>query len=191
MSSHRVALLAFKLLGLWLMAQAALGAASMPWIWHSSPDGTERWTAALLALPWLVSLGIGVPVWFSADWFAARVFPGGQADAEINGNLRTEPLFAVGVAIIGLLLLVEGIPSLASALYLFSRTLQAGVLGPDESRERLLWDAQGKASALAGVTRVLLGCVLLAGPARLGAAVARVRKEFGGSLLNEETHDKK
>ena len=186
MSSHRVAFLAFKLLGLWLIASAVMGAATMPYIWQTSPSEARGGTAAFLSLPWLVALGIGLSVWFSADWFASRVFPGANVDEGATTALRTEPMFAVGAAIIGLFLLAEGIPALASALYFFGRSLESGVLGPDESRQRLLWDVEGKANALAGITRVVLGLALLAGPAKWAAAVSRISQGFGGSLLEEE-----
>ena len=189
MNSHRVAYLAFKLMGFWLLAQAVVGVASMPYIWQSSPDESKGATAAFLSLPWLVSLGIGVPVWLSADWFAARVFPGTKLEAEVTPTLRAAPVFAVGAALIGLQLLTQGLPSLVSASYLFGRSLEVGVLGPDEVRQRLLWDVQGKASALEGATRVVLGLALLAGPARLSNLALRVRREFGGSLLEEKSDE--
>jgi hypothetical protein len=186
MSSHKMALLAFKLLAVGLLAYAVIGAACMPQIWHSSPSDARRETAAVLALPWLASLGLGVAFWFGAAWFASRVFPGGMVEEDAVVNLRAEPVFAVGVSIIGVFLLVEGIPSLASAAYFFGRSLEVAGLGADESYQRLLWDEEGKASTLAGVTRVLLGLLLLAGPARLGALVSRVRREFRGSPLEED-----
>jgi hypothetical protein len=186
MSSHRVALVAFKLLAVGLLAYAVIGAACMPQIWHTSPSDARDETAAFLALPWLASLGLGVALWFGAGWFASRVFPAGRVDEDAVVSLRTEPVFAVGVSIIGVFLLVQGIPSLASAAYFFGRSLEAGGVGPDESYQRLLWDEEGKATAVAGVTRVLLGLLLLAGPARLAAVASRVRKEFGGSLIEED-----
>lgn len=189
MNSHRVAYLAFKLMGLWLLAQAVVGIGSMPYIWQSSLDESKSTTAAFLSLPWLVSLGIGVPVWLSADWFAARVFPGTKREADVTPTLRAAPVFAVGAALIGLQLLTQGIPSLVSASYFFGRSLEVGVLGPDEVRQRLLWDAQGKASALEGATRVVHGLALLAGPARLSDLALRVRREFGGSLLEKKSDE--
>jgi hypothetical protein len=191
MNSHRVAYLSFKLLGLWLLVQAAVGAASMPYIWQSSPNEAKGATAAMLSLPWLVSLGIGAPVWFSADWFAAHVFPGARADSDAARTLRVEPVFAVGTALIGLLLLSQGFPSLASAAYLFGRSLEVGVLGPDETRRQLLWDVQAKASALEGVIRVGLGAALLAGPARFATLVSRLRRDFSGSLVDDPSNDRR
>jgi hypothetical protein len=119
------------------------------------------------------------------------VFPGARGESDSTQTLRAEPIIAVGTALIGLLLLTEGIPSLASAAYFFGRSLEVGALGPDETRQRLLWDVQAKASAIEGLTRVALGLALLAGPARLAALASRVRRDFSGSLVQEKSNGRR
>jgi len=190
MSNRDVAFLAFKLLGLWLVASAITGAAGLPYVWQSTPAELRGGTLAVLFLPSLVALGLGLPLWLSADWFAGRVFDGGDASPEVRQRPQWKPMFALGASLIGLCLLTEGVPALSSAIYLFGRSLQTGVLGADEARERLLWDASAKANALGGVVRSLIGLALLAGPARLAAAVARIRREFSGPLVEDEEQRK-
>jgi hypothetical protein len=74
-TNRGLALLAFKLLGLWLIANAAIGVAAIPYFWQPQFEGVRTMTILATVLPALVSVGIGVPVWLSADWFAARIFP--------------------------------------------------------------------------------------------------------------------
>ena len=155
----------------------------MPYLWHTSAEEVGGMTVALMFLPSVAAVGVGVPLWFSAEWFAARIFPSGGPQAQ--GPLRGDAVFALGASIIGLLLVCEGVPAISSAVYLFGKSLESGVLGPDEARQRLLWDASAKASTLGG-TRLVVGAALLAGPARLSSMFARVRKEFAGSLLDED-----
>jgi hypothetical protein len=138
-------------------------------------------------LPSLVALGVGIPLWFSADWFAHRIFPSSEfSDAGGVRRLRVEPLFALATSVLGLFLVADCLPGLAGSLYLFSESRQTGILGPDMERQRLLWDASAKANALAGVVRLFIGLALLAGPARLSAVTSRLRRELQGSL--EEEH---
>jgi hypothetical protein len=186
MSNRDAALLGFKLLGLWLLSSAIIGVASMPYVWQSSPDGLRGFSVATLFLPSLVALGVGIPVWLSADSFARHVFPDAAvAPTSVARGAEYQTMFGLGAALIGLLLLTEGVPAIASAAYLFTRSLQTGVLGADPDRRSLLWDASAKANAVAGLTRLLLGLALLAGPARLSAALNRVRREFRTSLVEE------
>jgi hypothetical protein len=136
-----------------------------------------------MALPALVSLTIAAPVWFSADWFAARVFPAEAAVA--SAGLRSEPLFALGLALIGVFLLCEGIPVLASGLSLFLQSRQSGILGPDLERQQMIWHAGAKANTIAAACRVALGAACVAGPARLGALFGRVNRELQGTLVED------
>ena len=190
MSNRDVAFLSFKLLGLWLIASAITGAAGLPYVWQSTPAELRGGTLAVLFLPSLVALGLGLPLWLSADWFAGRVFARGYASLEARQRPQWQPLFALGASLIGLCLLTEGVPALSSAIYLFGRSLQTGVLGPDEARERLVWDASAKANALGGVVRFLIGLALLAGPARLAATVAGIGREFSAPLVEDEDQGK-
>jgi len=97
-TNRDVAHLAFKLLGLWLIANAAIGIAGIPYYWEPQFDGVRRLTVFFTVLPVLVAVGIGVPVWFSADWFASRVFPAESEPTSLE-RLRGQSLVAVASCI--------------------------------------------------------------------------------------------
>ena len=101
MSNRDVAFLSFKLLGLWLIASAITGAAGLPYVWQSTPAELRGGTLAVLFLPSLVALGLGLPLWLSADWFAGRVFARGYASLEARQRPQWQPLFALGASLIG------------------------------------------------------------------------------------------
>lgn len=187
MTNHGVARLAFKLVGLWLMASTAIGVAGIPYYWSSGFEKADRMTVFFSLLPALVAVGIGVPVWFSADWFAARVFPDESPTPLSLDRLRGEPLFALALSILGVLFVCEALPALVNGIALFVQGREAGssILGTDVDRQRLVWSAAAKAAVSAGLARLLIGLGLLAGPARLSAAVARMRKELRGSLVDD------
>jgi hypothetical protein len=185
-TNRDVALLAFKLLGLWLIANAAIGIAGLPYYWEPQFDGIRRMTVFFTLLPVLVSVGIGVPVWFSADWFAARVFPAESQPTSLD-RLRGQPLLAVASSILGLLFIGEALPVVVNGVALFtqSRFADSSILGADVDQQRLIWSAAAKANVTAGVARLLVGVVLLAGPVRLSAALIRVRTELAGTLEDD------
>ena len=185
MTNRDAAKLGFRLLGLWFMANAVVAVAGLPYYWDPRWDEVRTITVFTTLLPALVAMGIGVPVWFSAEWFAARTFPDtGGAEA---GRLRGEPQFALALAIIGVLFVCESLPILVNgvALFIQSRSLGASVLGPSPELRSQLWHAGAKAGVVAGVARLLIGCALIAGPGNLSRAVAKVRREFASNLTEE------
>ncbi|HLA77382.1 MAG TPA: hypothetical protein VJU18_07380 [Vicinamibacteria bacterium] len=186
MTNRDVALLAFRLLGLWLVANAAIGVAGLPYYWEPQFEAVRGMTVFFTLLPLLVAVGIGVPVWFSADWFAARIFPN-QSQPTALDRLRGEPLVALALSVIGVLLLCEALPVVVNGTALFtqSRFVGSSILGPDVDQQRLIWSAAAKANVTAGIARLLIGLALVAGPARLGTALARVRKELTGTLADD------
>lgn len=192
MTNRDVALLAFKLLGLWLIASAAIGVAGLPYYWEPQFEGI-RSTAVLFALlPVLVRVGIGVLIWFSADWFAARIFPDESPQPTSFDALRGEPLFALALSIFGVFFVCDALPMVVYGIALFTQSLSAGsslLAGSEVEQQRLIWNATAKADVTAAVARLLIGLALLAGPARLGAALARIRKEFTGTGADDGTAD--
>ena len=186
MTNRDVALLAFKLLGFWLIANTAIGAAQIPYFWEPQFEAVRHITVFFTVLPLLVAVGIGVPVWFSADWFAARIFPDASPATRLD-QLRGEPLVAVALSVLGVLFVGEALPVLVNGVALFtqSRFIGSSILGPDVDQRTLLWSAAAKANVAAGVARLLIGLALLAGPARLAAALSRIRRELAGSLEDE------
>jgi hypothetical protein len=188
MTNKESAFLAFKLLGLWLIASAVIGMASTPYIWQSTPEVPRGWTTIFFLLPSLVALGVGVPVWLSADWFADHVFPGTRASPA--GSLRADVLFSVCVSVVGLFLLAEATPTVASGVFLWAHSLQSGILGLDVEQANQIWSAAAKATTVAAIVKLLIGGAFLAGPGRVTAAVARVRKEFRGSLVDAASDER-
>jgi hypothetical protein len=189
MTNRDVALLAFKVVGLWLVATAALSVAGIPcWWWDPSLEEVRATTVLFTLLPAVVAVGIGVPVWFGADWLAARIFPAASPAPTRQDRPRAEPLFALALSTIGVLFICEAVPTLVNAVALFgqSRHLGRTVLGDDIDQQRLLWNETAKANATAGVARLVIGIALLAGPARLSALSARARQELRGTLTTDE-----
>jgi hypothetical protein len=191
-TNRDIARLAFKLLGLWLIANAAIAVAGLPYYWEPQFEDVRAMTVFATLLPVLVAVGIGVPVWFSADWFAARIFPDAPAAPTSLDRLRGEPLVALALSVIGVLFVCESLPEVVNGIALFtqSRLTTSTVLGPDVDQQRLIWSAAAKANVIAAIARFLIGCALLAGPARVSAVLTRIRKELTGSLADEAASEK-
>lgn len=187
MTNRDAARLAFKLFGLWLMANAAMGVAAIPCYWDSRFEEARALTLFVTLLPVLVAVGIGIPVWFSADWFADRLFPLAGQDLQQRDRLRSEPLLALAMSVLGLLFVCEALPVLVngSALFWQSRRGGSSLLGPDIEQQELIWGAAARAAFAGGVARLLIGIGLLAGPARLASIMARLRKDLRGSLAED------
>jgi hypothetical protein len=188
MTNRGVALLGFKVLGLWLMASAAIMASGIPYYWEEPQFRDVRGITIYFVLaPALVAMGIGVPIWFSAEWFAGRLFPDESTERPSLGPLRTEPLFALALSIIGVLFVCEALPAAVNALSLFlqSRSIGSSAIGPDLDQRYILWNAATKANVTAAVARLLIGLGLLAGPTRLTAAYLRIRKELSSTIEDE------
>jgi hypothetical protein len=102
-------------------------------------------------------------------------------------------LVALASSIVGLLFICEALPIVVNGIALFtqSRVAGASILGPDVEHQRLIWSAAAKANVAAGIARLLIGVALIAGPSRLGAAVARIRKELTGTLGDEAASDQR
>ncbi len=188
MTNRDAARLAFKLFGLWLMTNAAMGVAAIPCYWDSRFEDARAITLFVTLLPVLVAVGIGIPVWFSADWFADRIFPLAGQDPQERDRLRAEPLLALAMSVLGLLFVCEALPVLVngSALFWQSRRGGSSLLGPDIEQQELIWSAAAKAAFAGGIARLLIGVGLLAGPARLASVMARLRKDLRGSLAEDE-----
>jgi hypothetical protein len=189
-TNRDVALLAFRLLGLWLVATAAIGVAGLPYYWEPQFDAVRGMTMFFTVLPLLVAVGIGVPIWLSAEWFAGQVFPDELQPTALD-RLRGEPLVALALSIIGLLFVCEALPVVVNGIALFTQSRFAGasILGPDPDQQKLIWSAAAKANVTAGIARFLIGLALVAGPTRLATAVARIRKELTGTLEEEAARE--
>lgn len=192
MTNRGVALLAFKLCGLWLIANAAISVASIPYYWEPQFEGVRTMTVLSTLLPAVVAVGIGVPVWFSAERFADRIFPPGSQEGPPTDRLRGEPLFALALSILGVFFVADSVPGIVNAIALFSDSRLAGasVFGPDADQQRLIWSSAAKANSMAAIARFMIGVALVAGPAKLAAVAARVRKELAGTLEDDGNAEK-
>jgi hypothetical protein len=192
MTNRDAAVLAFRLLGLWLIASALIGLASVPYIWDTTPAEARRLTIGAMFLPSLVTLGVGVPVWFCAEWFASRTFATTSAEPLGLDRVTGQTLLAAALAIMGIFFIADGIPALVNgaALFVQSYTSTGSILGRDVEQQRLLWSAAAKANTAAGVARLMIGLALLAGPAKLTAALTTIRRELRGTLEDEESSEK-
>ena len=199
MNGRHVAVLAFKLLGVWFAAGGVTGVGGVPFLWRSD-HSTVVQTVGLLALlfPAALSVVVGALLWLNAEWLATRVFGpnpaevaatvfgDGAADAGPPERIEMQPLFALALSVIGVLMLAEAVPMLVYAATTFVSSRQtSSILGPDPAQRALVWDAGAKANLAAAFTRLVVGLSLLAGPARIAAAYAGVRKEFRGTLADD------
>lgn len=175
MTNRDVALLAFKLVGFFLMTVAAI--VIVAFLLSGSRRNDD---AATTLAPALVLLGIGVSIWFSAGSLAAHIFPGAPPDLQ-GDRLRGDALFALALSVMGTFFVCVALPEVARGITLFVQSRTA-VFGPDEH----IWNPTAKANAVAAVVRLLTGVALLAGRAGLGALVARVRNELRGTLVADE-----
>ncbi len=200
MSSRDLAVLAFKLLAVWFAATGVTGLGNVPYIWQADRNVEVRLAGiAGLLFPMLLWGVVGALLWINAEGLATRVFGAhpadvaanvfgdGPADAAPRDRIEMQPLFALALAVIGVLMIVEAAPMLVYGATVFVHSRQAGssVLGPDPTQRALLWDAAAQANFAAACTRFVIGVALLAGPARLSAAYAGIRKEFRGTLADD------
>jgi hypothetical protein len=190
MTRREIALLAFKLLGLWLGVSGLIGVANVPYFFEPQFESMRRTAVFFALLPSLVSLVAGIQAWFSADWLALRAFPG---PPEPSGSDRfpAEALFSLAIAVIGVYLIVGSIPAVVNGIALFaiSRQSQSTVLGSvgySDDQRALIWSAAAKANAVSSVVGLLLGVGCLLGPARLAAVGSAIRRDLRGSLVEEQ-----
>jgi hypothetical protein len=202
MNARDCAVLAFKLMGVWFAAGGVIGATNIPYYWQSQrAEAMVRVALLGAAFPILFALVVGALLWMNAEGLATRVF--GQDPALLaarvfgedegaepsvrRDRVASHPLFALALAVVGVLLLTEAVPQLVYALatYLRSRQTGSAMFGPDPAQQALIWDAAARANLASAVTRFVIGVALLAGPARLSAAYARVRGELKGTLGDE------
>lgn len=198
MNSRDVAVLAFKLLGVWFAAGAVTGLAGVPYLWHAEQPGSMRMVGFVAVLfPSALTIVVGGLLWINAEGLATRVFGphpadvaanvfgDGPADAAPRDRLEMQPLFALALSVIGVLMIAEATPMLVYGATMFASSRQTSILGPDPAQQALVWDAAAKSNFAAACTRFVIGVALLAGPARLSAAYAGIRKEFRGTLAED------
>jgi hypothetical protein len=190
MNNRDVALLAFKLVGLWFFVSGLIGLANLPYFFEPQFETMRRMTVLFALLPSLVSLAAGIQAWFSADWLASHAF---NRPAESPGldRLRAEALFSLAIAVIGIYLTVASIPAVVNGIVLFaisrhSQSTVLGTVGYSDDQRALIWSAAAKANTLSAVVSLLLGVGCLLGPARLTEVASAIRRDLRGSLVEED-----
>ena len=131
-------------------------------------------------------------MWLNAESLAARTFPA-TAGVSVD-RLQGDKIFALALSVIGVLLAVEAIPILASSLALFGKSRQGftsvlGTLPSSESQRSLIWTASAKATAAAGLVRLAIGLILLAGPRKVAGVIVGMRRERIGALEESEEEE--
>jgi hypothetical protein len=186
MTNRDFAFLAYRLAGLWFVATALIAVASVPSIWGDFPENRRVFVAAIF-LPSLATLVVGLAVWINAEWFASRTCPIASATALHPDLLQKETILATAFTILGAVLIANGIPQLVNlaAVFVMSYTSTSSVLGRDPEQQVLLWSTAAKANLAEGAVRVLIGCALVAGPARLAVILSTIRKDLRGTLDDE------
>ena len=186
MTNRDVALIAHKILGLWLVALAVISAASVPtiWNWGTDPEEGRTFIVMVTLLPAITTFGVGYAIWFRAQWLATCTFPAEALSPFKLDRVQTGPLLGLAMSIIGLLFVCESIPGVVNGIALFiqSRHVGATFLGSEPDAQNALWSAAAKASMTAQCARFLIGVACLLGPARLRTASERIRREFNGMV---------
>ena len=190
MTSRDVALLAFKLLGLWLFVSGLIGLANVPYFFEPQFETMRRMAVLFALLPSVVSLAAGIQAWFSADWLASHVFTG-SAEPSGSNRLRADALFSLAIAVVGVYLIVGSIPAVVNGIALFAISRQShgtvlGSVGYSDDQRALIWSAAAKANTVSSVVSLLLGVGCFLGPARLTAVGSAIRRDLRGSLVEEQ-----
>ena len=196
MTNRDAAVLAFKVLGVWLIAGGILlWASTLVAYGYLSPSVAAevlrtRPSTFLTLLPSVMRVAVGVIAWRGSGWLAARTFPNDQGP--ILAPLRGDRLLAVALSVIGVLLIVEALPSLANSLTLFgiSREDSTSVLrsvGRSEADRALIWGATAKANTVASVVRLAIGLFLFYGPAPFVRFATRVRRELSFPVEEDDS----
>jgi len=183
-SDRSFAILAFKLVGLWFGTYGLIRTADASWFFvRGVPADLD--VIVFTFLPGFVASGLGICVWLGAEGLASRAFGPGDA-REVQSLARPDGFLTIALVATGSFVIVEAIPDLAKAVALLVLGLHgpASIMGggATDAQRALLWSASAKANAVAAIVRLLLGLALVLGPARLTAALVRIRRELRGSF---------
>ena len=188
MNAFAAAVLACRLLALYVLSQSLSALPSLPLVVSAAlqadqfrgfsdiapPDVSTRLPnlsqPILLSvlLPVLVSIAFSVFLWFKSGWLAARMAPADAPTTEaapLGKNLQPILLTAIGV-----LMLVTAIPEMA-------RAVASALLTPSEIVQSPGWMAVAVAERWALLFRFLLGCGLTFGAAPLSRALDRLKSD--------------
>ena len=176
MSRTQVAVVAFRVVAMWLIATAVGEAAAMVPVW--AQFGGQRLLLITAAMAVLAPLAAGALVWKGAPTIASWIF----RDRQTGPAPSTPDLYRVASAFTGLLLLGQSLPAIAllPGAWLFSMTAHTSVLGSGglSAGERdAVIDVMLKGGIVAGIVKVLIGAVLVATPDTVERAIRHLRRE--------------
>jgi hypothetical protein len=167
--------LGVKLLGLWFMVSAVTSAANL-----ASILGRPEVTGVAFSLLYPLTRGlIGLLIWFKSERIAFSIFPTPVTADNVVAQSQQEWLLALAISIIGIVFVVEAIPTLVynATLFVASRSgaYRSAFGFVAEAEQGRIWGVTAKASVLAAFARTLIGFGLLLGPARLADLVTALR----------------
>jgi len=168
MNNRGLALIGFKLLGLYAIIHAAVSAFGIPYILLSSTDALgSAIPFSFVFVPILVGGLAGAGVWMGAERLASRLFPDlPEVGSAADGCTVWDPT-VVALGILGAWLLVRAVPGIARGAALFLASL-----GYPEVRKPAIWTTTVKAEMVADVVQALVGLVLVRQPGGIAVRFA-------------------
>ena len=188
MNRRDLAVIAFKSMALWFAVGGLTGVIVSVFAWPRTEDPFQLHGAWLGLGQAALSLPVAGLIWLVSDRLAVRVFP--EPTAASAGLTRAD-LWSTVFLGLGIYLVSQAIPQLIYWVVVW-RSAGGTTFWPQVTDWR---DDTGVAYRLAfrgqlaeTVARLLLGIACIAGPDRLRALAARVRREaFGTTLVDEPT----
>lgn len=181
MTERQLGHVLFRVLGLWMIAEAVAqsGVAYSQWVRLSDPP--TGWEISAVIAPMAIYLATGLVVWGWADRLAALVFsdspgPGTAPPPSVSGVYRAV------VSALGLFLVVTAAPNAVSWLAVWLQA-SAGGTSPDSFNREELLGITAKANFASILAQCLLGAFLYLGPQRI---LSWARQEFSSRLAEDE-----
>lgn len=171
MTTRVVVFVASRLLSLWCIVSSISALASVPAMDWGLPGETRYAQVSAMVSLVLVPLAWGLVLWFGSAWVANRVsidVGGLQPDTV---PLESSHVFAMGTALLGLVVIVQVLPELANwvAFAIAARYAPTGGEPIDTTLQlqRWLYQQAGIARGVSLLARLAVGIVFLLGPGRL------------------------
>jgi hypothetical protein len=180
MSRGDVAVLAIRLLGVFLMIQGSAFLGMLGMVFSGLRSGVEGLGSALaLTAPYGIYFSLGIVLVATAGWVGPKLLPNVRRSDDAAGRASARDIQAVGFSVVGVTIAVWSIAELASAIwYLVFRTAR-------RSDDRTAWDMASPLLVQFAV-KAGVGVVLFLGAKGLATLWHRVREP---NPLNEAADD--
>jgi hypothetical protein len=190
MTPRAVFLVVTRLLALWCAVSAVSALASAPALDWGEPGEFRRVQAMSVTSLVLVPLVCGALLWSASGWLA-RHAAGDLGSPDGAVPLDAAQLFAVGMSILGLVVIVQVLPELAqaAAFAVAARWMpnQQESIDTSLQLERWVYQQAGIARLVSLVARLAVGLVLLLGPRYVWSLLKRFAgRTFGSSFAEDE-----